>query len=684
MANIQLTELDFDNIKNNLKTFLKNQNVLQDANYEGSVLSIVLDLLAYNTHYNAFYLNMLANELFLDTATKRNSVVSLAKLLGYVPSSRHSCEALVDITFNGVSVSSVTIPKYTKFICESIDDKFYTFVTTQDYYKQASNNQVTFSSVQLLEGQPTSLRKIYYKRTNPRSTFLLPDINVDLNTIEVKVQKSTIDATSQTYNKKEIYSTLDSTTPVYFVEENSDGFYEVYFGDGILGKALVDGNVVLISYVISSGINSVDASDFKIVDPLKFSTTGTTITTVLPAYGGKEKEGIDSIKFSAPKYFSAQNRAVTYEDYIAALTNNVYNYSFDSVNVWGGENNDPPVYGKIFMALKPTGAYTLTNIQKETIKSKILKPISVLTVEPEIVDPDYVFIKLDIKVVYDNKKTTLTASQVGSKVRSAVFSFANETLNNFNSTFSFPDLIYAIQNADSSIITNECNISLIKKFFPDLEVPTTYKLDFGCELNRGILYKGISSSPSLSFYDKTSTVVKVNNVFIEEVPLTGGTIDSISVTNKGYGYTSVPTVTIDGDGTGASARAVIVNGSIKQIVIDNPGYDYNSAKITISGGGGKLGAGFAVISGSTGTLKTVYKNSSNKTITLNENIGQVNYLTGVIELNDFNPLNVNNPLAQLSIIAKPKSNIISSGKNRILTIDPFDSTSVVINVVGKE
>jgi hypothetical protein len=681
-SNIQLSELDFNQIKQNFKTYLESQDVIKDADYEGSVLSILLDILSYNTHYNSYYLNMITNEMFLDTASKRNSVVSKAKLLGYVPKSIKSCKATIDFTLNNLTSSYLYLPKYTKFVSEDIDGSRYTFLTLTSYYKDATNNSVTIPQITLIEGEPIATRAVYSKQTNPDSKFTIPEKNVDLDTLEVMVQTSTVDGTAYTYKKGNYSITLDGTSKVYFIEETNEGYYQIYFGDGILGKALDDGNVVLLNYVVCSGISSVGANTFSIVESVP-SLSPPIVVSTSAAIGGRERESISSIKYSAPKSYSAQNRAVTYQDYISALLNNDQNISFDAVNVWGGQDNDPPVFGQVFMSMKPTGGYTLTASEKEIIKNKIIRPFSVITVDPQIIDPDYVYINVVANVIYDPNKTILTLTEIQKKVKDAIFAFSNETLNTFNSTFSFPDLMYRVQFSDPSIITNECEILLQKKFLPNLEVPTTYNLDFGSALRKGILSSGISSSPSMSFYDKSGTVSVINGINIEEIPTSSGGIDKISVTNKGYGYTSIPTVTINGDGFGATARAVVVDGSIREIVIDQPGFDYTIATVTIEGGSGQLGQAYASIVGRYGKLDSYYFNSNYQKVIFDENVGTVDYQTGIVTLENFNPLNVNNPLAQLTISANPKSNIIYSSRNRILTIDPFDLSSVVVNVTAK-
>jgi len=689
-SNIQLTDLDFDNIKSNLKEFLKGQNVLADADYEGSVLSVLLDVLAYNTHYNSYYLNMLANEMFLDTATKRNSVVSKAKLLGYVPKSTHSCIATINMSISGVSNNDtyLLIPKYTKFVSEQIDDKYYTFVTTEDVYKNkpVGNTSIEIKNIGLIEGEPISIRQIYYRKNNPDSRFLIPDTDVDLNTLEVRVQKSVTDTSFEYYYNAENLGYLGPESLVYFIEENNEGFYELIFGDGVLGKLLQDGNVVLMTYVVSSGIASYGAgsdNQFKLLDKLPFNSDSPVITTVDTAFGGTARESVSSIKFNAPRHYSAQGRAVTYQDYIYALNNNNFNFSFDAINVWGGQENDPPIYGQVFLCLKPSGAYTLTEAQKEVVKNKIIKPISVITVDPQIVDPDYVYLRIISNVLYDPKKTKLSPSQIQTKVREAIYDFCNSTLNSFDSTLSYPTLLYKIQTADVSIISNDGDIYIEKKFFPNLEVGTNYVLDFGCPLERGSVISGITSYPGMTFYDKSSGVTKIYGAQIEELPTALGGIDSILVSVPGYNYTTIPTIEITGDGTGANAHAVIVNGSLRSVVLDNPGNNYSYATVKVVGDGYGAEA-YASIAGRYGNLRTIYYNDKQQKTIFSSDTGIVDYEKGIIYLYNFAPLEVPNSLLnRLTISANPRSTILSSSRKRLLTIDTLDSNSIVVNVTPK-
>jgi hypothetical protein len=479
---------------------------------------------------------------------------------------------------------------------------------------------------------------------------------------------------------------LNGDSKVYFLQESVNGYYQIYFGDGIIGKKLTDGNIVKVSYIITSALSSSGANNFVLMDSIS-GYSNTVIYPITSATNGGDRESIDSIKFQAPKTYSAQNRAVNKNDYIVALQQNTLGISFDAVNVWGGEENDTPVYGQVFISLKPAGAYKLTNTQKSKIIDEVIKPISVVTVAPTIVDPDYTYLKLTVDVLYDPKKTSLTASQIQDGVKSAIQSFATNTLNTFNSTFNGYDLLNTVQNYNSSIITSEYSLRTEKKFLPNLINSTTYKLYYNSPLEKNMYTSGIHSTPSMQFLNPSNKSEIINGVYLEEVPTQTDGVEFVSVLNPGFNYQDVPTVTIRGDGTGATAHAVIVNGSVSNIVVDSSGVGYSSATAVITPRSGdttgKNAAAVVSLKGRYGTIRTYYNDSTNVKTILNPNAGTIDYRDGVITLNAFNPYSVNNTLGELSVSVKPTTSIISSSYDRIITVDPYDSTAVVVNVTSK-
>jgi len=682
-SNIQVTDLDFNLIKTNLKRFLQSQSTLQDYNYEGSALSVLIDLLAYNTQYQAYYLNMVANEMFLDSAIQRGSVVSHAKLLNYTPNSSQAPTAQIDIVFSGVTDSSLTLPKFTSFISEAIDGINYTFVTTNSLTNNTdlANNTVTFNNVVIKQGEPVTLTFTYDSAANPTAIFELPDPNVDTTSLTVSVQQSIANTYFEVYNLVDDYLALDDTTEAYFLQEGGNGNYQVYFGDGVLGKALVDGNIVTVSYIITSGPAAAEANSFVLMDSVSGYST-TTITSILAATSGAEKESIQSIKYTAPKSYSAQGRAVTKEDYIYLIQNNKGVFPIDAVNVWGGEENDPPIYGVIFVAIKPSGGYLLTQTQKQIITEEIIKPISVITVQPRIIDVDYTYLVINSNVLYDPKLTNLTSAQLEDSILASIQVFGEDTLNTFNSTFKLSSLISTVQSVSPSIITNDASLVLQKRFVPNLNSPTTYTFQYGTSLKKDIFGKSISVTPSFQIINEENNNALIESVYLEETPSSTTFVQQIDIINPGFGYTSTPTVTIVGDGTGATAEATVVNGQVRSITVTNAGVNYTQALVQITGGGGSLASAVVELAGNQGTLRTYYFLNGVKTI-LNSNAGTVNYATGVVTLTDFNPSNINSPLGVLSLQAVPTSTIISSARDKIITLDITDSAAINIDVVAK-
>lgn len=681
-SGLQITNLDFGSIKLSLKNFLQQQDTLKDYNFDGSALAVLVDLLAYNTQYNAYYLNMIANEMFLDSSVQRNSVVSHAKMLNYIPRSAVAPKATVRLQVGQVSSSTLTLPKFTPFISEAIDGINYSYVTKDATTVNVSANTATFNDLEIVQGSAASYNYTVSTTSNPKLIFQIPDTNIDTSTLVVSVQDSSTSLVYNAYTQSTDYIALTPSSKVYFLQEGKNGNYEIYFGDGILGSTLIDGNVVNISYISTNGTSSFGANSFTIMSTVG-GYTNVSIYPITSAFNGADRESIASIKYTAPKAYAAQGRAVTKEDYIYLIQNNSTNLPIDSVSVWGGEENNPPVYGQIFCAVKPSGGLTLTPSQKERLITDVIKPISVLTVVPTVVDPDYTFINITSSVLYDPKKTTYNGGQIKQLVINSVNTFSDANLNTFNSTFKMPALITQIQTADPSIVTNESTIRLQKKFYPKLNAKSTYFLDFGVKLKRNYFNAGLTSYPDVSITDVTAVNSLRTGVYFEEVPTTVGGVATINIANQGYGYIKAPTVTIVGDGYSATAYAVIAAGRIVSIVVTNPGYNYTQAIVEITPGEGDntgaLGYGDAVLEGSIGTLRTYYYLNNTKTI-LNANAGTIDYSTGRIVLTDFSPINVNNELGQYTISVVPDSTIVSSTFNRIIALDQYDPEAISVTV----
>ena len=685
-TSLQITDLDFSSIKNNFKTYLKSQDTFKDYNFEGSGLSVLLDILAYNTQYNAYYLNMVGNEMFLDSALQRSSVVSHAKLLNYTPKSAAAPSAYINVTFNGVTSSSFTLPKFTNFMSEFIDKSHYNFVTSDSHTVNTENVIATFENVIIKQGRPTTFTFTVNNTTNPKCTFEIPETNIDTSTIQILVKQSSSSTSYDIHTLADNFLTLTPDSKVYFLQESLTGNYQIYFGDGILGKKLDDDNIIVVSFISTEGLASTGANNFTLMDNLG-GYTSKTITPIIPATGGNVKESIESIKYQAPKSFSAQNRAVTKDDYITAIQQNKLGLTFDAVNVWGGEENDVPVFGQVFICLKPSGAYNITETQKQRLVQDVIKPIGVMTVNPTIVDPDYTYLKLNINVVYDPNKTTQTSAQIESGVKSSIYGFATSTLNTFNSTFNAYELMKTVQDYSNAIITSEYDLKLQKKFFPSLVTPSTYKLYYNAPLDKGMFLSGVSSIPSVQFRDPANLANIINGIYLEETPSSTNGVESISLINPGSQYQSPPIITILGDGTGAKAHAVLSGGSIKNVVIDASGLGYTAALVNITPQAGdttgKLASGIVNLEGRFGTLRTYYNNTDQVKSVFNPNIGTIDYMNGIITLNSFGPIGVDNPLGQFTVTVKPTTSIVSSSYNRIITIDPYDANAITVNVITK-
>tara|TARA_R110000868_G_scaffold70313_2_gene206652 strand:- start:2185 stop:4251 length:2067 start_codon:yes stop_codon:yes gene_type:complete len=683
-SNIQIADLDFNKIKTNLKTFLQSQAILQDYNYEGSALSTLLDILAYNTQYNAYYLNMVANEMFLDSALQRASVVSHAKLLNYTPKSAIAPTAIINLAVNSVSQSSLTLPKFTTFLSEAIDGVNYNFVTTDSYTVNTSNGSVLFANVPLKQGIPTTVSYTVDNITNPTYTFEIPDADVDTTALQVIVQQSSANAASDVYTLATNYLSLTNDSKVFFLQESTNGNFEIYFGDNILGKQLTNGNIVNISYIITSGTASYGANNFVLMDTIA-GYSSTSISPVSSATEGSEKETISSIKFQAPKSYGAQNRAVTKDDYITLIQKNQF-VPLDAVNVWGGEDNESPEYGTVYVAVKPKGSYSLTEAQKASLINDVIKPVSVITVTPRIVDIDYVYLLLSADILYDSKKTTKTSSEISNLVKNGIQTFCETNLNTFNSTFVIGNLIQYVQVLDPSIIAADFDLFLQKRLIPSLRRTQTYTVNFGNALERGTGKNALTITPSFSQYDSTGSFYE--NVFFEEAPDSTTNIDYVTISSGGTGYVS-PTVTISGDGVGATATAEVVNGIITAITVVSGGAGYTQAIAVITDSEGSGAIATPVLRGNYGNLRTYYFVNGVKNILTGggtnhtDDAGSVDYTNGIVTLSNFTPTALAGTDGILRVTGYSASRIVSSNYSRIITLDTNDTAAITVNVTAK-
>lgn len=499
-SKLKVSELDFDAIKSNLKNFMGDQNEFADYDFDASALSVLLDLLAYNTHYNAFYLNMVVNEMFLDTASIRNSVVSRAKHLGYTPQSVRGSKAYVDLTITPTDTpATIVIEKNTQF-SSAVGGISYLFGTSNSVTLNVNSNGVyTTANVELNQGIPLT-HKYTANTKSPDQQFLLPNSNTDTSTLTVQIQTSAEDSTTFTYAMANDTTAVTATSNVYFLEEAEDGKYEVLFGDNVIGRKPVTGNVILLSSMIADADNPNGAGTFTPVSSVGGYSV-VSVSTLGVASGGAERDSIKEIKFNAPRSYQAQNRAVTINDYKRILERDYP--AAESVVVWGGETNDPPVYGKVYLAIKPKSGLTLSTSTKTYIKDTILSNRNVVSVSPEITDPDYLYVSIDTKVKYNSTNTTLTAGSIQSLLTNTIYQYGQTELGLFADQFRYSPLIKKIDETESAIESSLTTIKLRRSFTPSLNVASSYTLKFSNEIP---VISGVSqiSSSEFSHFDDNS------------------------------------------------------------------------------------------------------------------------------------------------------------------------------------
>jgi hypothetical protein len=475
MSNLRITELDFDQIKTNLKTFLQAQDEFTDYDFEGSGLSVLLDVLAYNTHYNAFLANMLMNEMFLDSAVKRTSAVSIAKHLGYTPASVRGSTANIGVVVTSPTglPNTLTMDRYTQFT-STIGGTAYTFSTNQALTAARSGSTYTFSDVDIVEGTLLSYSYAVSDIT-PDAKYEIPSLNVDTTTLQVTVQTSASDTTSSVYTLATDITGVDDTSKVFFLEENSNGKYQIYFGDGVIGKQLSVGNLININYIVSTGsitnVSSTSTQSFSAITSIGGSSS-VVVSTNSNSTGGADAETITSIKFNAPKVNASRNRAVTSIDYESLILSN---YSgAEAVSVWGGEENVPPYYGKVMISLKPFSGFTISDTVKNNIKNDILKSKQVLAITPVFVDPEYFYVNITADVKYYSALTTLTSGAIKTLVEGTIATYFSTELQKFNKTYNNSKLISLILAANTAINSVIITIKLQKRVVPILSTDNSF------------------------------------------------------------------------------------------------------------------------------------------------------------------------------------------------------------------
>jgi len=630
MPNIRITELDFDDIKLNLKNYLRTQTEFSDYDFEGSGLAILLDMLAYNTHYNAYLANMVANEMFLDSAVKRESAVSIAKHLQYTPRSVIGAIATLDVTYDvgtdPAPPSLLVMDRYAQFNTV-IDNIQYNFVTLEPITASLSGTTYFFEGIQVKEGFPVT-NTYNVVNPGPAEKYIIQNENVDITTVRVRVQKSSTDTTTVAYTRVIDVSGFVNATliggddAIFFVEENPFGKFEIFFGDGNIGRKLEPGNIVFIDYLVSSGTSpnvssTVGAAQIFTGPRINNFSPATIVTTESPN-GGQNKETIQEIKFNAPRANAAQNRLVTVDDYKALIKRDVQNLR--AVSVWGGQDNDPPIYGKVFISILPTSGNALTKQVKDRIIKEILGDKRVVAITPEIVDPEIFWVNLAVSVKYDVKRTVLTGDQISSLVRTKIQNYFDLNLNTFNENFLYSRLSAAIDSADQSVLGSQTIIKQQIRFVPSLTIANRNRFVLNNVLQEGTL------ETSRFVYNRNGVFVQAR---IRDIPDTSTVFKSGSYRRAGSIITatfSSPHNLTEGEEVFLSFTGAALPGNYEIYRVISP-----TSFSVISPTTGSTSGSIFVTSKPRGTLQLY--NPITQQVLLSD-VGFVSYQEGIIQLDE--------------------------------------------------
>jgi len=552
---LEVTEFDFDDVKENLKVFLGAQNEFTDYDFEGSGMSALLDVLAYNTHYLGFNANMLANEMFLDSASLRSSIVSHAKTLGYVPSSARAAKATVDVILN-TNLLTATMPAGTVF-STIVGDTSFQFSTIESFVKSNTGNTIPFVGVDIYEGTFITTRYLV-DSSDIDQRFLITDNRADTTTLTVVVQTSSTDSSSNTFTEATDITQVTSGSNVFFLQEVEAGLFEVYFGDGVIGNALSDDNIVILTYVVSNKTEANAASLFTNAAAIA-SITDISVATSAVASAGSEPESLSSIKYNAPLDFASQGRCVTAEDYKVFAKRFFANTQ--AVQVFGGESGSfdtslgvvsTPEFGKVFISIKSTTGNNLTTTEKSQLITS-LAPFTVASITPVIVDVQTTKLILQVFFKFDSSKTTKTASTLESEISTTLSILNSDTLGQFEGVFRHSKVVGLIDDTDNSITGNITNVTMAHDLTPTIGTPTSYNISFNNEIYNPHLGHNFAGGGVIS-----STGFKIS----------GDTVNDMFFDDNGSGVLRVYYL-LAGVRVYQDATAGIVDYSAGSIVINN-------------------------------------------------------------------------------------------------------------------
>lgn len=518
-TNIDLVGLDFTSLKNNLKTFLKTNTQFKDLDYEGSNINVLLDVLAYNSYLNAFYTNMVASEMFLDTAQLRDSIVSHAKELNYVPRSFTSTKATVTVRITpSTTINTLLIPKYTSF-SSRLGSNTYTFTTVESRVVTSANGGVFNQTLDVFEGTVRT-ESFVFNYANTTQRFVISNPTVDISSLDVTVYEDG-GQTIQPYTvATQLYEVRDSSK-VYFVQPAQNQQYELVFGDNVFGRKPKDGSTVVVRYRASSGELPNGARVFSADGPID-GHSNISVTTVTSAAGGAISETIESIRFNAPRAFQAQNRAVTASDYETILQNRFSD--IQAISVYGGEEASPPRYGRVYISVDVAGADGAPETRKQEYLNYI-KDKTPLTIQVEFVDPSFLYVAVDSTVYYNANETNKTTSDIETTVQGSISTFNAVNLSDFKKTLYYSTLVSTIDESDISVIGNDTELTLIKRIMPTLNEGYTFTVstdnalqqEQGRKLSVSETHFGHTLTSSSFIFDGVRCILvddSIGNVFI--------------------------------------------------------------------------------------------------------------------------------------------------------------------------
>lgn len=611
-SSITLTQLDFDSYKNSLKTFLQSQSQFKDYDFEGSNMSVLLDILSYNTYQNAFYLNMVSNEMFLDSAKLRDSVISHAKELNYLPRSFKSATAGIQLTIttSDDTKKSIVVPKGTTFVSR-VDDFTYTFSTNENIVitnREPSGSNYVFTSGNITIYEGTYLSDTYSVNYSNPLIYKINDKRVDLESLNVVVFEDN-GSTQQAYTRATSMFGHDENSKVYFVQPGINDTYEIVFGDGVIGRKPKNNSVVVIEYRVSNG--ELPNGAFRFVNTARINgESNVAITTITSATDGAVAEDLNSIKYNAPRAFTTQERAITSEDYENLLK---VNYpEINAVVAYGGEDANPPQYGRIFLSIDLADVDGLPQIKRSEYQ-RFLKSRAPVAIEPIFVDPDYTYLNVKTNIKYNVNRTLLNPEDIRTYVIDAILNYASTNLNNFARTLRYSRLVHDIDNAEASIISNETDIELVKYLTPNLSTTTTGS----ASSTSGQIINLVREGGGIAISGQNLKIDFKTPLFLAPgLPSEHGITEIHTVTSTTFTYNGIPNCRFEDDGQG--------------------------------------------------NMRIVNSVGVNHQVLLQDGFGTVNYETGVVEINNFNITNYTG--TALKVYAKPRTKDITSVQNVILNV----------------